>query len=103
MKLPSQQYLFDNRLLTVEELFIQIRQRDFGAAQQELEKLDESDFSSSSHELGAYCTLKAEACFYNGNYPKALEYGLRGAKLLADLPLNRRYGRALFVLSLIHI
>ncbi len=102
MKLPSQKYVFDNRLLAVEELFKHIRRRNFGAAQRELEKLSEADYADNPHELGLYHSLKAESCFFDGNYPRALEHGLRSAKILADLPLNHQYGRVLFVLAKVY-
>ncbi|MEW6050095.1 MAG: sigma 54-interacting transcriptional regulator [Candidatus Zixiibacteriota bacterium] len=96
MALSSQKYAFDNRLLAVEEL---LRQRKFQPASQELESVSESDFQDSDHERGLLFSLRAEAYWAAGNYRKALENGLRGAKLLADFPLNVRFGRVQLVLS----
>ncbi len=96
MALSSQKYAFDNRLLSVEEL---LRQRKHAVAQRELEALAESEFRDSEHEYGLLLALKAESYVWAGNYRKALESGLPGAKILADYPLNQRYGRILLVLS----
>jgi tetratricopeptide (TPR) repeat protein len=96
MPLSSPQVTFDDRLLAVEELF---RQRQYSLALQELADLSESEFSSMEHEHGLFLLLRAEGDYFEGNYKKALELGLRAAKLLADFPLNRRYGRIQLVLS----
>jgi len=96
MKLSSPQVTFDNRLLAIEELF---RQRQYAVASHELAGLTESEFESRGHELGLFLLLKAEGNYFEGNYRKALEYGLHAARLLADFPLNRRYGRIQLALS----
>lgn len=96
MELSSPQVTFDNRLLAVEELF---RQRQYNAALRELSSLSESEFASSEHELGLLLSLKADGNYFEGNYGEALADGHRAAKLLADFPLNRRYGRIQLVLS----
>ncbi|MBD3333385.1 hypothetical protein GF356_11095 [candidate division GN15 bacterium] len=96
MSLSSQNLTFDNRLLAIEEEF---RQRKFSGALKDLEGLDESEFGSSSHEAGLYLLLTAEASLYEGRYRDALSVGLKAARVLADFPLNRRYGRVQLVLS----
>lgn len=102
MRLPSQKYAFDNRLLATEELFKTARQHDFGQAQKELARLKEEEFEGRPHEHGLFQLLTAESHYQDGNYPRALEHGLRGAKILADLPLNHRYARVLFVLAKVY-
>lgn len=87
---------FDNRLLSVEELF---RQRKYDVARRELEGLSEEDFNGGQHEAGLLLALKTDICFNDGVYRQAIEMGLRGARILAGFPLNRRYGRLLLVLS----
>ena len=84
------------RLLAVEELF---RQRKLSAGQQELLELSESEFRTHAHERGLYLSLRANAAFYEGNYKAALDDGLQAARILADFPLNRRYGRSLLILA----
>jgi tetratricopeptide (TPR) repeat protein len=96
MQLTSQQYKLDNRLLAVEEL---LRQRKFDAAENELRELPESAFSQSPHERGLLLSLKAELGLNLGDYAEALKLGNEGAGILANFPLNRRYGRVLLVLS----
>ncbi len=96
MRVSSQQFEFDSCLLAVEELF---RQRKYDIAGQELKELQEDKFGDSPHERGLYLALRADSFFNEGDYRKALEFGLNGAKLLAGYPLNRRYGRVLLVLS----
>lgn len=96
MALSSQKYAFDNRLLAVEELF---RQRKFQPAQQELEGLSDESYQDSDHERGLLFSLRAESHWVSGNYRKALENGLQGAKILADFPLNSRFGRVQLILS----
>ncbi|MFH1373498.1 MAG: sigma 54-interacting transcriptional regulator [bacterium] len=96
MPLSSPQVSFDGRLLSLEGLF---RQRQYNAALQELADLSESEFSEKEHEHGLFLLLKAEGSYFEGNYRKALQSGLRAAKLLADFPLNRRYGWTQLVLS----
>ena len=96
MPLSSPQVTFDDRLLAVEELF---RQRKNKAASRELTDLSESEFSSTEHEHGLFLLLQAEGNYFEGKYRAALESGLRAAKLLAEFPLNRRYGRIQLVLS----
>jgi Nif-specific regulatory protein len=96
MKLSSPQISFDNRLLAVEELF---RQRQHQAAAQELSGFSEHEFESKALDHGLFLLLSAERHYYEGNYRKALECGLRATRLLADYPFNRRYGRTQLVLS----
>ncbi len=96
MSLSSQQFVIDNRLLAIEEL---LRQRKYSAAMRECEVLDEAVFADSELELGLYLSLRADALFSAANYRAAIEYGLRGAKLLADFPVNKRFGRVQLVLS----
>ncbi|MEW5993584.1 MAG: hypothetical protein AB1744_04220, partial [Candidatus Zixiibacteriota bacterium] len=96
MPLSSPQVTFDDRLLAVEELF---RQRQYAAARRELAELAEADFARSPHELGLYLLLTASGCYHDGSYVKSLEFGHKAAKLLADYPLNRRYGWIQLILS----
>jgi transcriptional regulator with GAF, ATPase, and Fis domain len=96
MALSSHQFTFDNRLLAVEELF---RQRQYSAAGQELEALRDEDFAESEHETGLLLALRAEGFGWSGNYRKALDHGLRAVRILADYPLNLRFGRVQLVLS----
>ncbi len=96
MSNPSHDFDFDSRLLTIEELF---RQRKFSLAGKELSALDEQLFDNSPHELGLFLLLLADEHFNRGNYRQSLEMGQRSAKILASMPLNRRYGKALLVLS----
>jgi transcriptional regulator with GAF, ATPase, and Fis domain len=96
MSLSSQNLTFDNRLLAIEEEF---RQRKFSGALKDLEGLAESEFSGNSHEAGLYLLLTAEASLHEGRYRDALARGLQAARVLADFPLNRRYGRVQLVLS----
>lgn len=95
MHQTSQRLHVDDRLLAVEELY---RQRKFAQAKLELEAVSETDFSAE-HELGLLLALRADAFCHDGEYRKSLEYGIRGAKMLADSPHTKRYGRALVVLS----
>jgi len=99
---PSQNFAFDNRLLVLEELVKQVRQQDSESVSQQLDQLCEEDFSANPHELGLYTSLLAESAYFEGSYPKALESGLKAAKVLADLPLHRRYARTLLVLAKIY-
>ena len=96
MNLPSHTFAFDNRLLTVEELF---RQRKYQEAIREFDQIPEKDFASSPHERGLQLILSAEKAFVQSNYRRAIEDGLTATRLLADFPLNRRYGRIQLVLS----
>ncbi len=96
MSLSSQQFVIDNRLLAIEEL---LRQRKYSAALRECEALDEGVFAGSDLELGLLLSLKADCQFSAASYRTAIEYGLRGAKLLADFPVNKRFGRVQLVLS----
>lgn len=102
MKLPSQKYTFDNRLLVLDETFKQARQKVYDDARQDLLGISEEEFASSPHELGLLLSLKAQDAYLQGNYPKALEYGLKAVKLLASLPLNVRYARAVLALAKIY-
>jgi transcriptional regulator with GAF, ATPase, and Fis domain/tetratricopeptide (TPR) repeat protein len=96
MRTSSQKLDFDNRLLSIEELF---RQRKHDLAKRELGCLTEKDFSSSTLDLGLYLALYAYGCFIGGDYRTALKTGLRSRKILAGFPFNRRFGRVLLVLS----
>ncbi len=96
MSLSSQHITVDNRLLAIEEL---LRQRKFSIAQKELDNLGEAEFVGNDLELGLYLSLKAEGLNAAARYRDALELALRGAKLLADFPVNRRFGRVQLVLS----
>lgn len=96
MAVTSHKNMFDNRLLAVEELF---RQRKYDQAQQELEQLSADEFSQDDCQTGLYLSLAADAAFNNGKYRQALELGFKAARILAALPLNRRYGRVLITLS----
>lgn len=96
MNLSSPKLGIDNRLLAVEELF---RQRKYRIATKELSQLNDNDFKTKAYELGLYLSLWADGNYFKGNYKKALEAGLRAAKLLANYPLNKRYGRVQLVLS----
>lgn len=96
MKLSSPHITFDNRLCAIEEQF---RQKKYAEAVRELSGLTENEFVSNEHEQGLFLLLQAEGHYFDGNYRKALECGLRSARLLADFPLNRRYGRVQLVLS----
>ena len=96
MYLSSPDIIFDNRLLAIEEQF---RQRVFSPAIKDLAALSEDEFVSKPHELGLFHLLMAESGHFEGNYRKSIANGLRAAKVLADFPLNRRYGRVQLVLS----
>ena len=96
MKITSQKYTFDNRLLAIEEL---LRQRQYQAAQKEYEQLPADAFEDVEHEQGLYLLIKAEVKFYEGNYRKAVEAGLTSAKILAGYPLNRQYGKVQLTLA----
>ena len=96
MKNSSPEITFDNRLLAVEE---QLKQRRYDLAVRELSSLPQSEFASKAYELGLYHLLQAECCFSDGNYRCSLDNGLKAAKILADFPLNRRYGRVQLILS----
>ena len=96
MSLSSPKISFDDRLLAIEEEF---RQRKFHVALKELANLSEAGFKGKEHELGLYLSLRTDGHLYESNYKKALQDGLRAARLLADFPLNKRYGRIQLVLS----
>ena len=96
MTLPSHTFAFDNRLLTVEELF---RQRKYQEAVRELEQIPGDAFAASPHESGLHLLLSAEGAFFQSNYRRAIKDGLAATRILADFPLNRRYGRIQLVLS----
>ncbi|MEA3296348.1 MAG: sigma 54-interacting transcriptional regulator [candidate division Zixibacteria bacterium] len=96
MDLSSPKIIIDKRLLSVEDQFCQ---RQYPAALQELKALNQSEFDTSKHELGLYFLLIADGNFYEGNYRKAVEYGLSATRILAGFPMNRRYGRVQLVLS----
>ena len=96
MNLSSPKISFDPRLLAIEEQF---RQRRYQHSLRELRQLREDDFEAHLHERALYLLLSADGSFLEGNYKDAIEDGLKAAKILADFPLNRRYGRAQLVLS----
>lgn len=96
MSFSSQHIVIDNRLLAVEEL---LRQRKFSIAQRELDSVGEGDFVGNDLEHGLYLSLKADCLNAAARYRDALDFALRGAKLLADFPVNRRFGRVQLVLS----
>jgi transcriptional regulator with GAF, ATPase, and Fis domain len=96
MSLSSHNIAIDDRLLAIEEL---LRQRKFSVAQRELESVSEADFASSELETGLLLCLKAECLNAAARYRDALDSALRGAKLLADFPVNRRFGRSQLTLS----
>ncbi len=96
MNLSSPKISFDDRLLAIEEEF---RQRKFNVALKELARLSEADFEAKEHELGLYLSLRTDGHLFESNYQKALKDGLRAVRLLADFPLNKRYGRIQLVLS----
>ncbi|MCP4685364.1 MAG: tetratricopeptide repeat protein, partial [bacterium] len=96
MAVTSQKFVFDNRLLAVEELF---RQRQLDAARQELVQLESEDFSGDDHQQGLWLSLKADAAFEDGQYQTALDLGHSGIGILAGLPFHQRYARTLFVIA----
>jgi len=96
MSITSQNFVLDHRLLVVEELILQ---RKSDAARRDLQKLSESDFVSDGMQQGLYLALSADLAFLDGDYARAVDEGLRAAKLLAGSPHNRQYARALHVLS----
>ncbi len=96
MKLSSPEISFDSRLLAIEEQF---RQRKYSVALHDLSLLSESTFAESPPEYGLYLSLAADGAYYEGNYKKAIEQGLTAARLLADYPLNRKYGKVQLILS----
>ncbi|MCB2231306.1 sigma 54-interacting transcriptional regulator [bacterium] len=96
MDRPSQKFAFDNRLLEVEECF---RQRSIGSAIRQFDALPANEFEDSPHQYGLYLLLAAEKGFAESNYRAAIESGLKATRVLADFPLNRRYGRVQLVLS----
>ncbi|UCG60725.1 MAG: sigma 54-interacting transcriptional regulator [Candidatus Zixiibacteriota bacterium] len=97
MDLSPPKLSIDNRLLVVEEF---LRQRKYREAEEELAKLQEPEFESRDYELGLYLLLRADCYWYAGNYRHAIDDGLRSAELLANSPLNLRYGRVQLVLSI---
>ncbi|RKX27700.1 MAG: hypothetical protein DRP45_00325 [Candidatus Zixiibacteriota bacterium] len=99
MATSSQRFVFDNRLLAIEEL---LRQRQHDASRRELEQLSESDFGDDGYQLGLFLSLRADDAYFEGNYAKAMDMGQKGAAILADYPLNRRYARVLLVLSKVY-
>ena len=96
MKISSPEISFDNRLLAIEELF---RQRKYAVAVKELANLNKSEFTSKIHELGLFLSLQASSCYHEGKYKDSIEHGLHSVRLLADFPLNKRYGRIQLILS----
>ncbi|MBD3258221.1 hypothetical protein GF377_07285, partial [candidate division GN15 bacterium] len=55
--------------------------------------------ASQPHELGLFLLLVADSSFFEGRYQRAIEAGLKAARILAEFPLNSRYGRVQLVLS----
>lgn len=102
MKLPSQEYIFDNRLLVLEETFKLARQKVYDEARRDLSELSEEKFAGSPHELGLLLSLKAQDAYLQSNYPRALECGLKAVKLLASFPLNVRYAQVVLALAKIY-
>ena len=96
MNLSSPNITFDEKLLAVEELF---RQRKYKTAIEEFNKLDLLKFQEKKYEHGLYFLLAAETDFFESNYKKSIENGLKSAKLLSTFSLNRRFGRIQVVLS----
>lgn len=96
MAVSSQKFVFDNRLLAVEELF---RQRKLDAARQELALLENQEFAGDDHQQGLLLSLRADAAFEDGHYRQALDLGHESAGILANLPFNQRYARTVFVIS----
>ena len=96
MKLSSPKIAFDEKLLAVEELF---RQRKYKIAIEEFSKLDISNYQAKEYELGLYYSLAADTAYFKSNYKISVENGLKGVKLLADYPLNKRFGRIQLIIS----
>ena len=96
MDLSSPKISFDHRLLAIEEQF---RQRKHQHSVRELRQMSETEFELRPHELGLFLLLSADAHFAEGNLQNAVADGLRAAKILAEYPLNRRYGRVQLVLA----
>ncbi len=96
MNLSSPNIAFDEKLIAVEELF---RQRKYKTAVEEFDKLDITAFKSKEYELGLYYSLAADAEYFKSNYNKSIINGLKGVKLFADYPLNRRFGKIQLILS----
>lgn len=96
MNQPSHKVSFDDRLLAVEELF---RQRQHAAAIQEFDAVVETDIDFHPLQRGLYKLLTAERAFHQGTYRDAVKAALEAARILADSPENKRYGRVQFVLS----
>ncbi len=95
MRLSSPKVSIDNRLLAIEEY---LRQRRYREALPELAKLKESEFEAKDYELGLYLLLRADCQRFEANYRFAIEDGLYSARLLANSPLNLRYGQVQLVL-----
>jgi len=96
MDLSSPKIAFDNRLTVIEDFFLQ---RRFNQAAKELEAVEPDWFRGQPHQLGLYDSLRAQDQSFKGNYKRAIELGLRAARVLAEFPFNRRYGRVQLVLS----
>ncbi len=87
---------FDQRLLSVEELFLHRRPQ---LAIEELAKLPPEAFASAGLERGLFLSLSSESNLLSGNYEQAIECGLSALELLAPSSMNRRVGRVLWNLS----
>ena len=96
MATTSLNCVLDHRLLLIEELLLQ---RKFDAARKDLQNLQESDFTGDSTQHGLFLSLSADIAFLDGDYTKAVEQGLKAARLLAGSLCHRQYGRTLHVLS----
>ncbi len=96
MNLSSPKIVFDDKLLEVEELF---RQRKHKFAAVEFAKLQIDDYKVKEYELGLYYSLAADSEYYKSNYKKAIDFGLKSVKLLADYSLNKRFGKIQLILS----
>ncbi len=99
MNNTSPQITFDSRLLAIEEL---LKQRKHNFAGEEIELLNGDEFKPDTPESGLYLLLKSDLYLFQGIYRKALDCGLKSAKILADHPLNRRYGRVQLILSKVY-
>ncbi|HOP07960.1 MAG TPA: sigma 54-interacting transcriptional regulator [candidate division Zixibacteria bacterium] len=96
MDLSSPQIVFDHRLESIEDL---LRQRRFADAAKALAEIDATELAGRQHELGLYHSLQTDCENHQGNYQRAVEHGLKAARILADYPVNRRYGRIQLLLS----
>lgn len=96
MGLSSPKIEFDSRLLTIEEL---VRNRQFDGARRELAQLSEGMFGDRTPQDALQLSLQAEVDYFDGNYKRSLESGLKSARIFADYPLNKCYARVQLVIS----